>query len=105
METRDLNKIIGIYSEGYGAGKDSVANVISIEYGYAVFGFSEVLKKHIYDNLVHNRFSTLESWLEYCELHKYDGPEQEGAWVRKLLQAYGQFYRYLHPDYWVNEWQ
>ena len=98
-------EIIGIYSEGYGSGKDSVANVLAFEFDYIVFGFSEVMKRHIYENIVNSIFPSYNLWLEYCETHKYDSPDQEGAWVRKLLQGYGQMFRHKDPDYWVKEWE
>ena len=97
--------VIGIYSEGWGSGKDSIANVLAFDFDYVVFGFSEVMKDHLYYKLTRARFSSLNTWLEYCEAHKYDKVGDEGFWVRTLLKGYGQFYRSIVINYWVDKWE
>src|SRR5437764_4729516 len=96
--------IIGIFSIGYGSGKDSVANVLALRFGYTILGFSEVMKVQLWNELTHNKFPTLALWLEYCESHKYDQVGDDGFWVRTLLKGYGQYYRSINPDYWINTW-
>ena len=107
--TRDLvesmKDVIGIFSEGYGSGKDSIATTLAFEFDYIIYGFSEVMKDTIYYELTRMRFPTLNMWLEYCEAHKYDQPDNEGFWVRRLLQGYGQFKRYKTPNFWVDKWE
>lgn len=97
--------VIGIYSEGYGSGKDSIATTLAFDYDYVIFGFSEIMKEQLYYDLTKNKFPTLNMWLEYCEAHKYDKLGDEGFWVRTLLKGYGQFYRHLRADYWVEKWE
>lgn len=96
--------IVGIYSEGYGAGKDSFATTLVEEYRFTHYDFSKALKEHVYRFLTKQAFPTFEDWYAYCEAHKYDSPEQEGYWVRKLLQSWGQFHRFMDPNFWVAYW-
>lgn len=97
-----VKPVIGLYSEGFGAGKDSSAAALIAHEGYIHHDFSMALKRHLWANLLKVRFRTFERWYDYCEAHKYDTPDQDGYWVRTLLQGYGQFFRSIDPDYWVK---
>lgn len=98
-------EVIGIFSEGYGSGKDSVATTLAFDFDYVIYGFSEYLKDHLYRKVAHEMFPSFNLWLQYVDEHKYDKPEQEGYFIRKLLQSWGQLHRFKNPDYWVEAWE
>jgi hypothetical protein len=105
MTTCGTSRIVGVYSFGYGAGKDSFARTFVEEQGFLLFDFSTVLKEHIWEHLTIQRWARYEDWFAYCESHKYDRADEEGYWVRRLLQSWGQFYRSINPMFWVDLWE
>lgn len=100
-----MQKIIGITSNGFGAGKDTVAAFLAFDFNYQIYGFTETILEHIYQTLMCKKFRNRNLWLQYYSEHKYEKDEQaEGFWVRKLLQGYGGFYRSIAADFWLDEW-
>lgn len=94
-----------------GAGKDSVAAILAIHYGYRRVAFADALKlevwKHSVQILGHvpldGHTLTLPAFLAYIEAHKHDDPSLPTAWPRQLLQAWGTMRRDLcGDDYWIN---
>jgi hypothetical protein len=105
MTTCGTSRIVGVYSFGYGAGKDSFARTWVEQQGFLLFDFSTVINEHVWEHLTKQRWEHYEEWLSYCNSHKYDRADEEGYWVRRLLQSWGQFYRSINPMFWVDLWE
>jgi hypothetical protein len=72
MTTCGTSRIIGIYSFGYGAGKDSFARTWIEEQGFTLFDFSTVIKEHVWEHLTNQRWPRYEDWFTFCEAHKWE---------------------------------